>query len=312
MSRWCCRSSRTSRGDDSRPLDGVALTLTPSPASSPRKPSYPKSGEPALAPSIGYDLSLERGDFPPHTVPFESDAFAGAVFVARRADKAMDAATHRAFFKGKSRTIQVQWRVALKRSLRGPLFLGFESGPGCLVDADALPSSATVATMVAVLRMFHSSDDMHLFLPHGDEQWNGRGDWAVGVHCKNALCGFVATPEGEEPPPLDSPMAEAARLPPWSTLRVGPTYSFCFYSQYMDLFGHTLCNLPMLGTYTLPVHTLRVVLYESTASVAGAIAEKKGAPYGLASAPAEAPDDDALPGDPRRTHAFSVVLSRRR
>jgi hypothetical protein len=45
------------------------------------------------------------------------------------------------FFHDKARTCQLQWAVRLKRKLRGPLFVGFESNPrhqvGGLVDGRA-------------------------------------------------------------------------------------------------------------------------------------------------------------------------------
>jgi hypothetical protein len=69
------------------------------------------------------DVVCQKG----HEVEFESDLMKGSVFVALKRDANLDPKTHNAFFDGKGRTVQIQWSITLKRKLRGPLFIGFES-----------------------------------------------------------------------------------------------------------------------------------------------------------------------------------------
>jgi len=278
---------------------------------------HPDSPIPAAS-SIGYDLSLWRGDMPLHEVPFESRVAAGSVFLARRADKDLDDATHRSFFRGKYRTVQVQWRFVLKRPLRGPLFLGIESSAPCQAEDDSFPTDTK--GLVRLLRSFHEPSDIHLSFPIEDRAWSKHGDWSVGVHTRNVTAGFVATPSGEVPPSLETPLAGGASLPHWSDLVIGPTYSFCWFTQFVDLTDLKLCNLPDHGSFAMPAHTVRLVLYESTEpplvstdSAAAASAEPEEDPEEEdPGRPHEAPDGDPLPSSPDRTYAFSCVISRQK
>jgi len=248
--------------------------------------------------ALGYELdgvsSGAAKDVPADAqpVPFETSLFVGEFYMALKHDKTLDSAAYREFFHGKSRTCQVQWRVRLKRPLKGGLFLGFESNSA--FQNGPLPRSSVQSGLVSVLHFFHSKKDMHLHLP-GMSSWssssaspspssslsrgssagsssssnqrpgnaiNEQGDWGLGVVGRKALCCFVETPEGEEPPPLNRPLPDGARVPALD-LVPGPWYSFAWYTQYVEFSNLSLVNLPMMGSYPLPLSALRMVLYEA-------------------------------------------------
>jgi hypothetical protein len=221
---------------------------------------------------------------------FETPLFEGEFFMALKQDKTLDSDTYREFFHGKGRTCQAQWRVRLKRPLKGGLFLGFESNANN--QTGPLPRSSVQSGLVSVLHLFHSKKDMHLQLPGmssssssalsspissltrgssagssvgrsgGGVAINEQGDWGLGVAGRKALCCFVETPEGQKPPPLNRPLVGAPRVPS-ADLVPGPTYSFAWYTQYVEFSELSLVNLPMMGAYPLPLDALRFVLYEA-------------------------------------------------
>ena len=224
-------------------------------------------------------------------MPFESDLFEGQYFIALKNDKALDSETYREFFHGKARMCQCQWRLRLKRPLEGPLYLGFESNKE--VQDAKLPRGTLQSALISILHVFHSKNDLHLRLPvqersstasrkstssESSETSESRspadlgstsndggvdkpGEWVLAISAKTALSNFVATPVGGTPPPLHRPL-NGQKWDGSQTLEEGFTYSFCWYTQYVDFTDLSLVNLPFLGCYRLPVRSLRMVLFE--------------------------------------------------
>lgn len=100
---------------------------------------------------LGYDLAAAPQFLPGHEVEFESELMKGKVFVALKRDVNLDKQTHSSFFNGKGRTVQLQWCVTLKRKLRGPLFIGFES------------NQSRQTGNLPVIHLFHSAYLFYLF-----------------------------------------------------------------------------------------------------------------------------------------------------
>lgn len=209
---------------------------------------------------IGYDLAAAPSMSPGREVPFESDLMKGSVFVALKRDENLEPATHASFFEGKGRTVQVQWSVTLKRKLKGPLFIGFESNPSHLTGS--LPGGTMQSGLISALSMFHGKKDLHLNLPQHRKPINTDNDWGLGVVGHKALVSFFETLPGETLPRLDRPLESKLKCINFENMIVGHTYSFCWYTQYVEFTDMTLVNVPMLGRVMLPFNAIRCVLYE--------------------------------------------------
>jgi hypothetical protein len=82
-----------------------------------------------------------------------------------------------------------------------------------------------------------------------------------------SLVSFFESPLGQKPPPLDRPLESNMKCIHYEDMKVGTTYSFCWFTQYVEFTDMTLVNLPMVGRYGLPFNAVRCVLYEHSPRV---------------------------------------------
>ncbi|KAF0715804.1 Aste57867_3173 [Aphanomyces stellatus] len=173
-------------------------------------------------------------------VPFETDLFRGHVYFLLKTDPPNPTWQH--LFAGRRRMFWIQVQGTLKRAPRGSIFLGGELPATVSVGLWARGlANMIMGIMQRLVGLIHYSfGDAHE-LPH------------CVFPLVQAVDELIMTPAGGTPPMLGQPTfgeSKAAqtrrRQTPLGqeTYEVGATYTFHFYTQYVDLTQWKIINLP--------------------------------------------------------------------
>ncbi|GLD93539.1 hypothetical protein PINS_up002131 [Pythium insidiosum] len=212
-------------------------------------------------------------------IPFETDLFTGHIYFLVRT--APEDPHWRHLFTGKRRRFWIQVQGRFKRAPAGVVYLGGELPSqislGLFTKSIALVIMGIIQKLVGKVS-FCFGDTTDSQLPF------------VSFPLYQSVDQFVATPAGEQPPPLGredfgetDEQRRRRRMTPIGAERfeVGPTYSFHFHTMYVNLTHWKTANLPGMSDMKLTTFfdslPLRIVAYDipATTSDPHAQARKK-------------------------------------
>jgi hypothetical protein len=221
--------------------------------------------------------------------PFETDLFAGRLLLVMRPEQpALDPYWNDRMFATKKRRILVQVQGKFKKNPRGTVYAGAEVSDPMQLGLLARGLSNVLLRIVEGFNPgVHSSFGMRR--RNNSNKKNGNDDDEqdeekahIVVPAYSFFERFVATPPGQNPPMLGSELEEskeslARRRNPTAALayrfNTTDTYTFAFYSMYVDLPRWQLVNLPIprgdvsLKTFWHDSH-LRICMYEKVTTTA--------------------------------------------
>ena len=197
-------------------------------------------------------------------VDFETDIFKGKILMLLRPKNLQDDPYWSSLFSRKKRSFILQVQGKFKRKPTGQIFVGAEITERMKMG---LFTRGILGILIKCLSQFFS-DFSHSF---GNKEETEFPRIAAPAH--RAFERLVVTPPGKDPPVIggdpfqesDSERSERIKSSNWEW-DTESTYSFSFYSMYVDLPTWRVVNLKVSGNIDLSTlwgdSALRIVLYE--------------------------------------------------
>lgn len=177
-------------------------------------------------------------------VALETEDFAGRILILNRPQPEPEEWTYKELFKGKQRHFQLRLQGRFKSEPSQDVFLSVET-------PNAIPCE-TMRKKAASLMMKLCSKLVELrgFEFYYNMDWKKFPDSDIlRPHCTIPLRGadfLVQTPDGEEPPSIMSNMDTMPAAPKKAvSFNTRDTYTFAWWSKYVDLFAWRTSNFPM-------------------------------------------------------------------
>lgn len=247
---------------DSSSSNGTAPPLTESPDG---RPSFP---------SLSFQLLQKDDQYEPlplnsrEGIPFETELFHGRILLLLRppGDPAKeDPYWNEKIFSKKNRRVIIQVQGKFKQKPQGVVYAGGEITEPMKLG---LVAKGLCKALLKLLKSFYDS----IYYSFGDDEEPAQIVFPAYMFFER----FIATKPGDTPPPMGEFFEESAEsirkrksgksLGEWNT---EDTYSFSFYSMYLDLPTWSLCNLPFSNNISLRTFwgksSLRICLYDRLA-----------------------------------------------
>jgi len=196
----------------------------------------------------------------------ETDLFSGKTLVIVRPQnpESDDPYWNRRIFSKKKRRLMIQIQGKFKKEPKGIVYAGAEV-------SEAMKLGLVTRGICQVLLRLVESFNKNVHYSFGDKE--GRELPHIVAPAFSFFDRVVATPAGEDPPPMDEPFEESAeslanrkKTKSYGSWNTTDTYSFSFYSMYIDLPTWQLVGLPASGDLSLKTFwgesLLRICMYE--------------------------------------------------
>jgi len=182
---------------------------------------------------------------------FENDIFVGRVAILHRVPQDIQSSgRYREFFAGKKRRWELRWQGRFKQPLEDKIVFGAE------ISASSSPrlnfaSRAFLSILLKFAQSLARNRGADLYTNTTSDMAEGTKYFYFPVHTSDLI---VRTPEGEAPPDICSPSGVSAtdRHVQCNSLLKNPaaldrsfTYTFVFYSMYLDFLSWDIQNVPI-------------------------------------------------------------------
>lgn len=254
--------------EDAPTLDGKSPIFAAAQSKLSTAPELPKF------PSLAVKLLENDGKLRPfplnsrEPVDFETELFKGKILVVARPKNPEidDPYWNERLFSKRKRRLVINLQGSFKRKPQGVVYAGAEI-------SDPMKLGLVTRGLCKVLLRLVESFNKNMHYSFGDSE--GKELAHIVAPAYTFFERFIATPPGQTPPSMDEPFEESPEsiayrkktnsFGEWNTT---DTYSFSFYSMYIDLPTWQLVGLPASGDLSLTTFwgqsSLSIGMYEKT------------------------------------------------